>query len=241
MERRDFIGLIDNEEGFKQLVFYQPRSNLGDLTELSISKKTLIQYPNITIANNLLDAHLYIFNHWIIEHLSTYLSDSSSGSIKCALLPKLVQLQEQYNHFLDHSPASSLHLNHLRQPTNNESAKQRDDEDRKPENGKVVSPFVPPVAIKSHSDLSYIYSSNRLINIDNLRCLAFILEGNTYCGRANMNHTYHAINLDVAKGMTSYIPNEPKLKPDACVAKSAVIPETSIVRLIVFFDWLVGL
>ena len=217
-----------------------------------------------------MDAHLYIFSHWILDSLSNFIADSTESSIKCSLLPKLVHLQEEYENYQRnlqniHRPiifpfeASAVALNDqskiklsLNQSTdtnnnsnigiNNENNKNNNSENEEDEEefGSKLSMkkkkefFVPEIALKTQNDLSYILSSNRLINIPNLRCLAFVLDNNTYCGRANMNHTFHSINLDVAKGLSTYSPNEPKLK-DSFIAKTVSIPDSSIVLFSSFY------
>jgi len=89
-EYLDYIGLEDiaEESNLKKLIVYSPSSEVS--TVLQVQRSSLVKHPNITVYNKLLDAHFYIFGHWVLE-VMTNLPDPKS--IKSSLIPKLIELQ----------------------------------------------------------------------------------------------------------------------------------------------------
>ena len=86
----DFIGLedIQGSETVKKLVVYIPSA--GTSPVMQIPRSALVGHSNITIHNKLLDAHFYIFNHWVLEIMEKL---PCPKSIKITLIPKLIELQ----------------------------------------------------------------------------------------------------------------------------------------------------
>mmetsp|Transcript_14413 Transcript_14413/g.22662 ORF Transcript_14413/g.22662 Transcript_14413/m.22662 type:complete len:429 (+) Transcript_14413:3-1289(+) len=89
-EYLDYIGLEDvvDEENLKKLIVYLPSSNTSSTVQ--IQRSALVGHPNITIHNKLLDAHFYVFSHWVLEVMEKL---PYPKSIKSSLLPKLIELQ----------------------------------------------------------------------------------------------------------------------------------------------------
>jgi translation initiation factor eIF-2B subunit gamma len=116
---QDFIGLVEGEQGEPtRFVFSKPMSTVTDT--LGIRKSLLrrylyshtrthartlnlcayvdrsidccrYRYPDLTLYTNLLDAHFYVFSHWVLELLGDL---QAPKSIKSGLIPKLLQLQQ---------------------------------------------------------------------------------------------------------------------------------------------------
>lgn len=82
---RDIIGLDDQSH----LVYFMPSADLDD--GLPVSKSLLNRHPHIKFTSQLLDAHAYLMDRWVLEHLHT--KCKSMSSMKKELVPHLVRLQ----------------------------------------------------------------------------------------------------------------------------------------------------
>merc|ERR1712137_106329 len=92
-EYQDVIGLEDivEQENLKKLIVFFPAANSESTTSaVQIPRLSLVHHPHVTLYNKILDAHLYVFSHWVLQMMSD-LPDPKS--IKCSLLPKLIELQ----------------------------------------------------------------------------------------------------------------------------------------------------
>jgi hypothetical protein len=81
----------------KRLVFYQAAADVE--STLNLQKALLHSYPNIRLSQRLLDAHFYIFSHWILDLLCTSEDFAKLESIKGEAIPLLLQhqaLQTEY-------------------------------------------------------------------------------------------------------------------------------------------------
>ena len=65
---RDIIG-IDHKNN-NQVCYFKSEADL-DSGVLSFNRKILYEHPKITMYNDLLDAHFYIFDKWVCDFLNT--------------------------------------------------------------------------------------------------------------------------------------------------------------------------
>lgn len=82
----DFVG-IDPETS--RLVLFDNAADLDD-DEISIPMKILRKFPCVDIHKDLLDAHLYIFAHWVLDLLA---EKKWISTVKGELVPYLVKKQ----------------------------------------------------------------------------------------------------------------------------------------------------
>ena len=63
---RDMVG-IDHQNN-NQLCYLKSEADL-DSGLVTLSRKVLYEHPKITMYNNLLDAHFYIFDKWVCDFI----------------------------------------------------------------------------------------------------------------------------------------------------------------------------
>lgn len=83
----DYIGIVE-EDKHKRVVFMSSAADLED--NLVLPKSLLKQHCDLTINTNLVDAHIYIFAHWVLELLE---HKKHLTTIKGDLLPHLARSQ----------------------------------------------------------------------------------------------------------------------------------------------------
>mmetsp|Transcript_65236 Transcript_65236/g.155594 ORF Transcript_65236/g.155594 Transcript_65236/m.155594 type:complete len:429 (+) Transcript_65236:102-1388(+) len=81
----DFVGL---DEKRSRLLVLESAADVDE--KLVVPRRVLRAFPNITITNKMLDAHFYIFSHWVLELLK---SRPELTSIKSELIPFLLAHQ----------------------------------------------------------------------------------------------------------------------------------------------------
>jgi len=82
---KHYIGLDDKKN---RLLVFASTSDVEE--EFEMSKALLRRHPNITVHNNLLDSHLYIFSPWVLNLIE---EKKNISSIQAELLPYLVNHQ----------------------------------------------------------------------------------------------------------------------------------------------------
>ena len=85
-KERDFVGI---DHANSQLCYFKSEADV-DGGVLSLGRKILQEHPKITMYNNLLDAHFYIFDKWVCDFIK---ADQQISTIKGELIPKLVKKQ----------------------------------------------------------------------------------------------------------------------------------------------------
>ena len=81
----DYVGLDDKRS---RLLCLESAADVEE--KLVLSRKMLRKHPNIFVTNKMLDAHCYIFSHWVLELLE---QTPELTSIKTELIPFLVKNQ----------------------------------------------------------------------------------------------------------------------------------------------------
>lgn len=82
---RDLIGI---DEQTNRLVFIASASDFE--TEVSLPISLFRKHPNIKIHSSLIDSHIYVLKHWVIEYLK---SEENFTSLKGELIPYIVKRQ----------------------------------------------------------------------------------------------------------------------------------------------------
>eukprot|EP01094_Clydonella_sp_ATCC50884_P017526 TRINITY_DN306_c1_g1_i3.p1 TRINITY_DN306_c1_g1~~TRINITY_DN306_c1_g1_i3.p1 ORF type:complete len:249 (-),score=42.31 TRINITY_DN306_c1_g1_i3:183-929(-) len=85
---QDFIGIHESPGKPTRVVSMRPATQVND--HLSLRKSLLRQYPSVTIHNTLLDAHLYIFSHWVLRTLPEL---KQPKTVKGSLVQHLLKCQ----------------------------------------------------------------------------------------------------------------------------------------------------
>lgn len=197
-KERDIIG-IDHKNN-NQVCYFKSEADL-DSGVLSFNRKILYEHPKITMYNDLLDAHFYIFDKWVCDFLNT---DGRISTIKGELIPYLVKKQFSINsnqigksvsNEVDDTPNPRLHLQN-REATS-----------------KGVANFVTedPMISQAQDFSSWNDHSGALkpayMNRP-LRCYAYVMDkGQGICLRANNLHSYMELNRKVDRILPSVAPN----------------------------------
>lgn len=193
-EYQDVIGLEDcgDQENLKKLIVFSPAAaNSGiESSAIQIPRLSLANHPHVVLYNKLLDAHLYIFSHWVLQVMGE-LSDPKS--VKCSLLPKLIDLQNNAH------------------------------------NQELIGNSLPKEALSDPLETASKMSVRRGHNTNRLNCLVYLLNEKTYCRRANTSKSFMEINQDVAKGITSFSPQEPSSSRGAFIAESSQVDKTTTI------------
>ena len=191
----DYIGLEDIKgTSIKQLTYFKPdkmknfekslsMSSLGfeNSKNIGIQRSVLAAHPHITIHNKLLDSHLYIFSHWVLDVIERL---PEPRSIKGSLIPRLVEIQNagtlgMHAHFL-----SSAFLIFT----------------------KFSADTLPEEAQKDNFELANTMSIQLLDPKNKLNCYALLVDDSVYLARANTTKLFSVINSDLANGQSCYLP-----------------------------------
>ena len=170
----DYVGL--DEKRSRLLIL----TSAADVEErLIVPRRVLRAFPNISITNKILDAHFYIFSHWVLELLK---ARPELTSIKTELIPFLLAHQFDSEPVLDPGqpllePDGGLDEEDMESP-----ATAADGEDSQPD-----SDAPPPRKFRP------------------IQCHALVYDGG-YCSRADSLHTYKEMNLDVPRHQGQGVP-----------------------------------
>ncbi|EPX75310.1 translation initiation factor eIF2B gamma subunit [Schizosaccharomyces octosporus yFS286] len=82
--------LIGVEESSQRLLYAKSSADIGG--DLSLRMSLLWKHPNITLHTNLVDSHIYVFKHWIMDLIR---EKENISSISSDLIPYLVKCQYQ--------------------------------------------------------------------------------------------------------------------------------------------------
>merc|ERR1712032_50890 len=180
---------LADRSGVRLIVFSPAAANSGiESSAIQIPRLSLANHPHVVLYNKLLDAHLYIFSHWVLQVMGE-LSDPKS--VKCSLLPKLIDLQNNAH------------------------------------NQELIGNSLPKEALTDPLETASKMSVRRGHNTNRLNCLVYLLNEKTYCRRANTSKSFMEINQDVAKGITSFSPQEPSSSRGAFIAESSQVDKTT--------------
>jgi len=172
----DFVGL--DERGQRLLSLEAAADCDGGV--VSISQALLRNYPHVTLRTDLVDAHVYIFAHWVLDLLD--LKDHFS-SAKFELLPYLVRKQ-----FL---PKTNLEGFRTAR--------------RKPSLGEPDAP--PAEESDALSMAAGKLAREQVTHKADFQCCSYVLpHGSAYCIRASSVKEYAQANVDVSREsrVTSY-------------------------------------
>ena len=214
VEYQDVIGLEDivEQENLKKLIVFFPAANSESTTSaVQIPRLSLVHHPHVTLYNKILDAHLYVFSHWVLQMMSD-LPDPKS--IKCSLLPKLIELQ---NNAHNQGIYWSLWL--------------PNEWDLTEFPVELIGGTLPKEALLDPLETASAMSVRRGHKTNRLNCMVYLLDEKTYCGRANTSKSFMEINRDVAKGITSFTPLETANSRGAFISESSTVDKTTTVGI----------
>ncbi|TRY75345.1 hypothetical protein TCAL_04586 [Tigriopus californicus] len=222
-KEKDFVGI---DKGTNQLCYISSEADLDEF--LSVRRSLLMEHPRLSVFTNLIDAHFYIFESWVLDFLA---KDESISSIKGELVPHLVKKQ------------------HSKNPDQNQPKPEDDVSDLKNNPNKSLHADDPQdifsymctdsMADKSQElstwtdhtgDLKGAYRNRPL------RVYAHVMDTGT-CLRANNLYAYCELNRQISRWMNALAPHrEPvhlhpnsKVEPRAQVGVECQIGEGSFV------------
>ncbi|EDQ84666.1 uncharacterized protein MONBRDRAFT_34620 [Monosiga brevicollis MX1] len=118
-QHEDLKGLTDYvalDAESNRVLLFRSQADLSDSGTVDLRRRLLREHPQVVVRRDLLDAHLYIFDRWVLDFL---VANEQISRIKGDLLPRLVRKQfsdkrtddpsDVYN-FLPPSPLAGLDL-----------------------------------------------------------------------------------------------------------------------------------
>jgi len=217
---RDLVGVDVNTN---QLCYMASAADLDETATLR--RSLLMEHPHINIHTNLMDAHFYIMDKWVIDFVA---SNESITSIKGELIPRLVKKQ-----------FSKLTKRGETEDEDDGGGGGPEGENR--EGGSDIQSFIPKDPMtdlaqrlsfwNDHTgDLKEAYHGRPL------RCYAFIQETGS-CYRANTLHSFCELNRQMARLWPAVAPNrEPvnfhptaNIRPRAQVGSECLVGEGTTV------------
>ncbi|KAG0229722.1 translation initiation factor eIF-2B subunit gamma [Mortierella sp. GBAus27b] len=212
-EATQFVGI---DASNSQLVYLNNSDDM-DSDEFSLRMSLLAKHPVLNISRLLQDAHLYVFKRWVIDLISEVSNKRTMASIKGHVLPLLVKSQHQ------------------------RVLADREGVTRAAEAAMTANPSTQKLALS--------LSTTQSPESDNtgkeewkspVRCKAFVLPKEIYCGRANTIPNYFETNRHYTKttdkvrnpgatnqvqtqvGADSLIGNDTKIGERSSVKKSTI-------------------
>jgi len=213
-KERDFIGIDMLKAGTSsgQLCLWNSEADIGE--EISLKRTVMREHPNLKVFSNLMDAHFYIFEKWVVDFIA---QDNAFSALKGEVLPYLVKKQ-----------FSKANI-----------SKQNDEED---EIKKVTfelggfESFIKTDELEEqkqklsswndHSgDLKGAYH-NRM-----LKCFAYVIDGAGTCLRCNTMQSYWELNQQIGTLLPSLSHNQLgiQIHPNANVQAKAQLGLESFV------------
>jgi len=183
----DFVGI--DERGQRLLSLEAAADCEGGA--VSISQSLLRAYPHVTLRTDLVDAHVYIFAHWVLDVLDL---KEHFVSAKFELLPYLVR--KQFLPKANLAPArlaaasragaaSGTTMAASSQPTGASTGSPAD----------ASRPMLSPFAMAAEQA-----ARQQLLNADDFRCSCYVMAHDAaYCLRASSLKEYMQANFDVSR------------------------------------------
>ena len=197
----DFFGLSEDpgtDSDAKRVIFMSNKLDTEDRDDqLTVSKQLLRRAPSLTLHTDLLDAHFYVFAHWVLDLLD---AKKRISSIKSELVPHLVR--RQFRAAAEALPAEALASalpSELSQLPRSMSHSMAADSAQLEAGiftagggggggggGGFGGGGAGGVAAAAASG-----------ELDLVRCCAYVLPDNAYCQRANSVSAYAAMNREL--------------------------------------------
>lgn len=194
---RDVIGV---DPTTNQLVLLASASDFEE--NLPFQLNLLKKHGKIKLMSKLLDSHLYVINHWVIDYLA---SEQSISTIKGELLPDIISKQ---NSKKNHQHAKIV-------ADSEKDIYKYAKEDELALNIRQISLY------NDNDNMSDTYYN------DIIRCYAYIAEGQEFAVRANTLFEYYKINKEIIQKFS----NLTKLNGDVtAISPSAEILSTQFDR-----------
>ncbi|KAL1457872.1 hypothetical protein WDU94_008057 [Cyamophila willieti] len=168
---RDVVGV---DPATNQLVLLASASDFEE--NLPFQLNLLKKHGSIKLLSKLLDSHLYIINHWVIDYLS---NKESISTIKGELLPHVISKQNSKKNSLAKKPTPELGGS---MPNDIYEYAKEDD----------LSVNIRNISLYHDNDtLEDTYHG------DMIRCYAYIASGKEFAVRANTLFEYYKINKEI--------------------------------------------
>mmetsp|Transcript_18233 Transcript_18233/g.70475 ORF Transcript_18233/g.70475 Transcript_18233/m.70475 type:complete len:439 (+) Transcript_18233:2930-4246(+) len=87
-EAAEYIGCKELRPGLVHLVYYHTPQE--DARELQVPKRLLHRFPHFAVHDDLLDAHFYVFDRWVLDVMSDL---PPPHNVKNSLIPRLLDMQ----------------------------------------------------------------------------------------------------------------------------------------------------
>ncbi|KAI5742033.1 hypothetical protein M8J77_002343 [Diaphorina citri] len=168
---RDVVGV---DPVTNQLVLLASASDFEE--NLPFQLNLLKKHGRVKLFSKLLDSHLYVINHWIIDYLT---NEQSISTIKGELLPHIISKQN--------SRKNCLSMQNLPDPVvNNENdIYQFAKEDELAVNIRNISLY------NDNDNICDTYRN------DTIRCYTYVASGNEFAVRANTLFEFYKINREI--------------------------------------------
>ncbi len=208
-KERDFIGIdlkSSNDKSTGQLCFWSSEADIGE--DMCLKRAVLSEHPNIKIFTDLLDAHFYIFEKWVVDYIA---HDESFSALKGEVLPKLVKKQFTKLNVKNSSDTEEDKLEFISNKAERLGFESFVKIDAMDEQKRQLSSWNDHIG-----NLKGTYH-NRM-----LRCYAFVRDGGT-CLRSNTMHGYWHLNQQIGSLLPSLSHNQIGLQihPNANVQAKA--------------------
>jgi translation initiation factor eIF-2B subunit gamma len=183
----DFFGLSEDpgtDSDSKRVIFMSNKLDTEDRDDqLTVSKQLLRRAPSLTLHTDLLDAHFYVFAHWVLDLLD---AKKRISSIKSELVPHLVrrQFRAAAEALPEEALASALPSELSQLPRGMSHSMAADSAQL--EAGIFTASGGAGAGAGAASD-----------DLDLVRCCAYVLPDNAYCQRANSVSAYAAMNREL--------------------------------------------
>lgn len=199
-QQTEYIGFNPADD---RILFF---SSSGEVEHnLKFKRGMLFSRPNMQLTTALLDCHLYIFSHWVIDFLS---AKPQIQSIKHELVPLLVNQQLRKLH----ADGTWGHTGYRPPVLGSKLVDERNLPDQDPD---ILQTF--------QQDMRHLNITGCNSN-DVIRCHAFLLPAETdkYCFRINYLSTYFDANKELMKRGLFRTP-VPQLPPKVQVGEECII------------------
>jgi len=206
-KERDFIGIDMLKAGTSsgQLCLWNSEADLGE--EISLKQTVMREHPNLKVFSNLMDAHFYIFEKWVVDFIA---KDDSFSALKGEVLPYLVKKQFSKANIFKHNDNEEEEGLGAAEIGFESFIKTDDLQEQK----QQLSSW------NDHSgDLKEAYHGRML------RCFAYVIDGSGTCLRCNTMQSYWELNQQIGTLLPSLSHNQLgiQIHPNANVQAKAQV------------------
>jgi len=206
---RDFIGIDMLKKAGScagQLCLWSSEADIGE--EVSVKRTMLQEHANLKVFSNLLDAHFYIFEKWVLDFIA---HDDSFSALKGEVLPYLVKKQFSKTNKASENETDEDKLEQIDKIEDKTGFQSFIQEDPMDSQKRELSSW------NDHNDdLTGAYH-HRL-----LKCYGYVMDG---CNRCNTMQSYWELNHQITNLLPTLSHNQSALQihPNANVQAKAQV------------------